>query len=83
MQFDRMVGTVRVVNAGSVGMPFQHPPGAYWLVLGPGVELRHTGYDLAEAAECMRRTAFPQVEELAVRYVLNPPTEAQTLELFT
>ena len=25
MQFDRMVGTVRVVNAGSVGMPFENP----------------------------------------------------------
>ena len=31
----------RVVNAGSVGMPFGEP-GAYWLLLGPGVELRHT-----------------------------------------
>jgi Calcineurin-like phosphoesterase superfamily domain len=25
MQFDRMVGTTRVVNAGSVGMPFGEP----------------------------------------------------------
>src|SRR6187549_3834664 len=33
MQFDRTVGSVRVVNAGSVGMPFQEP-GAYWLLLG-------------------------------------------------
>ena len=35
MQFDRMIGAVRVVNAGSVGMPFGEP-GAYWLLLGPG-----------------------------------------------
>src|SRR5687768_12616390 len=35
MQFDRHVGRVRVVNAGSVGMPFQHPAGAFWLILGP------------------------------------------------
>src|SRR5262249_12477287 len=41
MQFDRTVGRARVVNAGSVGMPFGGP-GAYWLLLGPHVALRHT-----------------------------------------
>src|ERR1700739_4764788 len=34
MQFDRVVGGVRVVNAGSVGMPFGKT-GADWLILGP------------------------------------------------
>jgi len=33
MQFDRTIGETRVVNAGSVGMPFG-APGAYWLLLG-------------------------------------------------
>ncbi len=50
MQFDRMIGNVRVVNAGSVGMPFGEP-GADWLLLGPGVKLCHTHYDLVAAAE--------------------------------
>jgi predicted phosphodiesterase len=40
MQFDRTVGTLRIVNAGSVGVPFAPPAGAHWLRLGPGVELR-------------------------------------------
>lgn len=35
MQFDRKIGRTRVVNAGSVGMPFQEP-GAYWLLLEGG-----------------------------------------------
>ena len=39
MQFDRMIGKTRVVNAGSVGMPFGEP-GADWLLLGPDGELR-------------------------------------------
>jgi putative phosphoesterase len=82
MQFDRMVGSVRVVNAGSVGMPFAPPPGAYWLLLGPGVQLRHTAYDLMEAAALIRDTKYPQAEDLAVRYVLHPPSEADTLALF-
>jgi putative phosphoesterase len=32
MQFDRTVAGVRVVNAGSVGMPYEDEPGAYWLL---------------------------------------------------
>lgn len=82
MQFDRKVGRVRVVNAGSVGMPFAQPPGAYWLLLGPGIELRHTVYDFTKAAERIRATTYPQAEDLAVCYVLHPPLEAESLERF-
>ena len=64
MQFDRTIGKVRVVNAGSVGMPFGEP-GAYWLLLGPGVELRRTPYDLAGAAERIRVSKYPQADEFA------------------
>jgi putative phosphoesterase len=82
MQFDRVVGSVRLVNAGSVGMPFAPPAAAHWLLLGPGVQLRHTSYDLMKAAARLRETAFPQVEELAVRYVLRPPSEADSLAMY-
>jgi predicted phosphodiesterase len=44
VQFDRTIGDHRVVNAGSVGMPYEAEPGAYWLQLGPDVELRRTEY---------------------------------------
>jgi predicted phosphodiesterase len=76
MQFDRMVGRLRVINAGSVGMPFA-TTGADWLLLGPGIELRKTSYDTAAAAEQFRRTGYPMVEDMAVRYILNPPTEQE------
>jgi predicted phosphodiesterase len=78
MQFDRTVGAIRVLNAGSVGMPFGEP-GAYWLLLGP-VELRRTRYDLAKAAERIRETRYPQAEDFAARNVLEPPPEEKTLE---
>jgi putative phosphoesterase len=81
MQFDRRIGKVRVVNAGSVGMPFEEP-GAYWLLLGPNVQLRRTPYDLAKAAERIRDTTYPQAQEFAARNVLQPPSERETLELF-
>jgi predicted phosphodiesterase len=81
MQFDRTIGTVRVVNAGSVGMPFGEP-GAYWLLLGPDVELRRTSYDLEQAAARIRATSYPQAEEFASRNVLQPPPEADILAMF-
>ncbi|HKH49938.1 MAG TPA: metallophosphoesterase family protein [Thermoanaerobaculia bacterium] len=82
MQFDRMIGKVRVLNAGSVGMPFGEP-GADWLLLGPDVQLRHTPYDLTKAAERIEATSYPQAQEFAERYVLRPPTENEMLAAFT
>ncbi|HEV3483360.1 MAG TPA: metallophosphoesterase family protein [Candidatus Acidoferrales bacterium] len=82
MQFDRMIGRVRVVNAGSVGMPFGEP-GADWLLLGPDVQLRHTHYDLAKAVERVRGTQYPQAQEFAARNVLQPPSEEEMLEVFS
>ncbi len=81
MPFDRTVGRVRVVNAGSVGMPFGEP-GASWLLLGPGVELRRTSYDLAAAADRVRATGYPQAEEFAARNILQPPSEEDILKMF-
>ena len=80
MQFDRIVGKIRVVNAGSVGMPFGEP-GAYWLLLGPDVQLRHTPYDLAKAAERISGTDYPQAENFAARNILQPPSEEEMLEV--
>ena len=44
-QFDRTVAGVGVVNAGSVGMPYEDEPGAYWLL---DLVHRRTPYDGAE-----------------------------------
>ena len=43
VQFDRRIGDIRLVNAGSVGMPYEDEPGAYWALLdGSEIEFRHT-----------------------------------------
>jgi putative phosphoesterase len=45
VQFDRRIGDIRLVNAGSIGMPYEREPGAYWALLdGSEVELRRTEY---------------------------------------
>ncbi len=78
MQFDRRIGRVRVVNAGSVGMPFAEP-GAYWTLLDGDVDPRHTPYDLTAAAERVEATDYPLVSEFDVR---NPRREAEMVEMF-
>jgi predicted phosphodiesterase len=81
MQFDRMIGRTRVVNAGSVGMPFGEP-GAYWVLLGPDVELRRTLYDFEKAAARFRETSYPKAGEVT-GIILKPPSEDTMLELFS
>ena len=81
MQFDRTVAGTRIVNAGSVGMPYG-PPGAYWLLLGPAVRLMRTEYDLQNAAESVRHSGYPNAEEFAERSVLRPSSEEEMLGRF-
>jgi predicted phosphodiesterase len=50
VQFERPVGGVRLVNAGSVGMPYETEAGAYWTLLGRDVELRRTPYVAGDVA---------------------------------
>jgi hypothetical protein len=80
IQFDRTVAGVRSVNPGSVGMPYEGRAGAvYWAVLGPGVELRQTDYDLAEAVERYRASGDPLAGEM-VELLERPPTPAEVVE---
>ncbi|HKP76021.1 MAG TPA: metallophosphoesterase family protein [Longimicrobiaceae bacterium] len=80
MQFDRTVGGTRLVNAGSVGMPYG-APGAHWLLLDGGVRLVRTGYDLPHAADAIRATGFPDAGGFA-RDVTEPASEETVLALF-
>lgn len=81
MQFERTIGRTRVVNAGSVGMPFGEP-GACWVLLGPDIQLRRTSYDLANAAQRIRASKYPQAEHFAASNVLQPPSEKEMLDAF-
>jgi predicted phosphodiesterase len=82
VQFDRQVAGKRLLNAGSVGMPYEARPGAYWALLGPEVELRRTDYDLEAAANAIRATGFPAAEELAAENVLAVPSAEEATQQF-
>ena len=81
MQFDRLSGRIRVVNAGSVGMPYGQA-GAYWAMLGPRLRLRRTEYDRESAARRIRAKDWPTAEEFAANNVLSVPSVEQAMEFF-
>ena len=83
VQYDRTLSNgPRIVNPGSVGMPYDGRAGAYWALLGPDVELRRTEYDVDGAIAAIRRTGAPGVEEELVRYLLEPPAAADATDYF-
>lgn len=83
MQFERRIGNLRILNAGSVGMPYADQPGAYWLLLSPqGYKFRRTPYDGEAAAQAIRASGYPQAEEFAEENILKVPTAAEATEIF-
>jgi putative phosphoesterase len=49
IQFEQQIAGVRAVNAGSVGMAYENAPGAYWTLLGPGVEHQRTAFESVDS----------------------------------
>ena len=81
-QFDRIVDGARVVNAGSVGLPYQGDRAAFWLSIGPGIELRRTQYDTFEAVEQLRASGIPGMEESIVASLVDPISAQEIAEHF-
>jgi len=81
MPFDRMVNGIRVINPGSVGMPYGET-GAFWALLGPGVEFRRTDYDREEAAARIRRSTWLGAQEFASSNVLSVPSVDAAMAFF-
>lgn len=79
VQMDRTVAGTRVVNAGSVGMPYEGAPGAYWCLLdGDEVSLRRTEYDFAAAAAAVQASGCPYAADFAAE-VLAPTAPEDAL----
>jgi putative phosphoesterase len=79
VQFDREVAGIRSLNAGSVGMPYEGRQGAYWALLGPGVDLRCTEYSVEETIARYRASGDPMAEEM-VEILLAPPSREEAIE---
>jgi putative phosphoesterase len=82
IRYDRLVAGKRIVNPGSVGLPYEGERGAYWARLGPDVELRRTAYDIPDAMERIRATGFPGADEMFTDSVVTPVSRDDVTEYF-
>jgi predicted phosphodiesterase len=80
MQFERVVDGTRVLNAGSVGMPYQGERGAFWLLLGPEVDFRRAEYDIDAFVDRLRAADYYDADELAT--ILQRPYSADGVAAF-
>jgi predicted phosphodiesterase len=78
-QFVLEHGGRHVVNAGAVGMPYQGAAAAFWLLLGPEIDLRRTDYDVEGAIATMRAAGPPDIDEAMLADSLVNPTGADTV----
>jgi putative phosphoesterase len=82
-QFDLRAGGVRVVNAGSVGMPYQGEAAAYWMLVEDGEpEFRRTEIDVDAVVEAIRASPYPDAEDLVKMCFLEPVTAESVARLF-
>jgi predicted phosphodiesterase len=82
-QFEHRYQRWRVIDAGSVGMPYEGTPGARWLELGARTAHRTTFYDTDEAAKIIRReSGQPDIETWIEEYLRHPATASYVAELF-
>jgi putative phosphoesterase len=82
-QFDRRVGGLRVVNAGSVGMPYEDEVVACWALIQDGEPLlRRTAFDVERAVAAVRASGWPQAEEFVAENLLMPASRAVAIAEF-
>ena len=79
VRYERVALGRTLLNPGSVGMPYEGAPGAYWALLGPGVDFRRSAYDVDDVAARYRASGDPLAEDM-VELLLSPPTPAEVVE---
>jgi predicted phosphodiesterase len=82
-QFDRRVGELRVVNAGSVGMAYESDVAAYWtLVEDREPRFMRTPFDVAHAVERVRASDWPPREEFAAENLFEAVSREEAIAHF-
>jgi diadenosine tetraphosphatase ApaH/serine/threonine PP2A family protein phosphatase len=82
-RFDLRAGGRRVVNAGSIGMPYEADAAAFWLLVHAGEpEHRRTEYDVDAAVAAIRATGHPDAEDVVRWSLLEPVAAAEAARIF-
>lgn len=84
MPFVRLVDRRLVLNPGSIGMPYGRAGGAWALLDGGQVSLRHTEIDVdAVCARIVAESEYPDREAWADEYIRSRNSDLDALTAFT
>jgi putative phosphoesterase len=79
-QFDRRIGDLRIVNAGSVGMPYEDDVAAFWTLLVDGEpQPMRTAFDVDLALRELRASGWPKAEEFVADNLLVAPSRDEAI----
>ncbi|MEV4626427.1 metallophosphoesterase family protein [Micromonospora sp. NPDC049523] len=82
MPYVRLAHRRLVVNPGSVGMPYGRA-GAHWALLGPGVQLRRTPYDIEAArTRIAAESTYPDTPTWTDYYLHSRASDTEALTTF-
>jgi putative phosphoesterase len=82
-QFTRSVGGVRVVNAGSIGMPYEDDVAAYWVLVDDGEpSFRRTPFDVSRAVSDIRASGWPGAGAFVAENLLVAPSRDEAVAHF-
>jgi predicted phosphodiesterase len=79
VSYERVLNGMRLLNPGSVGLPYEGRTGAYWALLGPGVDHRRTEYDLGDAERRIRAGGGP-FADVTMELLSSPPTREEAIQ---
>jgi putative phosphoesterase len=80
-QFVHGLDGLKVICAGSVGLPYEGDAAAFWLLLSDRIRLRRTSYDVADALACFRAAGFPD-EQLLDESLVRPADPTRIAQFF-
>ena len=79
-QFDRRVGALRVINAGSIGMPYEGEVAAFWATIESGeAQHRKTPIDVERAIAEIRASGWPKGDEFIAENLLVAVTRDEAI----
>lgn len=82
-QFDRRVGELRVVNAGSVGMAYESDVAAFWTLVEDGEPaFRRTPFDVDRAVRALRASEWEGAQAFVEENLLVPVSREDAVAHF-
>jgi putative phosphoesterase len=79
-QFDRRSGSLRVINAGSVGAAYESDVAAYWLLMEDAEpRFRRTAFDVERAIHAIRASGWEQGEAFIAENLLQPVSRDEAI----